>query len=152
MQRPISSCLAIFMLAFMVTGCALSTFKAKTGSGDSGAPRAIIKTEKDAAISSIDGKTVFITSSNWWIPLVTKTKASVLPGEHTLLIKYVKTGWSSSGIETVLNAKPGKTYVLKVERLDAEPKEGELVLIAVKKPQAVRIKVWTEEMTNEKEG
>lgn len=152
MQRPISSCLTIFVLAFMVAGCALSTYKVKTGSGDPGAPRALIKTGQDAAIGSIDGKTVFITSRNWWVPIVTKTSASVLPGEHTLLIKYAKTGWSSSGIETVLNARPGKTYLVKVERLDAEPKEGELVFIAVKKPQAVRIKVWLEEMKNDDQG
>ena len=152
MQRPVSSCLLIFVLVFMVAGCSLNTFKASTGSGDPGAPRAFIKTEKDAAISSIDGKTVFVTARNWWVPVVTKTSASVLPGQHTLVIKYAKTGWSSSGIETILSAEPGKTYLVKVGRLDAEPKEGDLVFIAVKKPQTARIKVWIEEMTTAKEG
>lgn len=150
MQRPVSLSLSIFVIAFMVSGCALNTFKAKTGSGDPDALRAIIKTGKDAAISSIDGKTVFVTSRNWWVPIVTKTSASVLPGKHTLIIKYAKTGWSSFGIETVLNAAPGKTYLVKVERLEVEPKEGDLVFIAVKKPQAARIKVWLEESTDEK--
>lgn len=152
MQRTVSLSLSIVVFAFMVTGCALNTFKARTGSGDPGAPRALIKTEKDAAISSIDGKTVFVAARNWWVPVVTKTSASVLPGQHTLVIKYAKTGWSSSGIETVLTAEPGKSYLVKVEQLDAESKEGGLVFIAVKKPQTARIKVWIEEMTNAKEG
>ena len=146
MKRPNNASLAILVAALIATGCALNTYNAKTGSGDPGAPRAIIKTEKDAAISSIDGKTVYVTARNWWVPLVTKTRASVLPGQHTLVVKYAKTGWTSSGIETILKAKPGKTYIVKVERLDDGTKEGKLVFTAEKKPQSARISVWIEEM------
>lgn len=128
--------ISVFIL---LSGCALSTFKAKTGSGDLQAPRAIVATDKHVAISHIDGKTVFVTARNWWVPVVTKTKASLIPGEHTLTITYAVTGWTSVGCQVTLNAQPGKTYVVKGKRLDFDNATG---FAAVKQPQITTVVVW----------
>lgn len=144
MIRQKTTTLLALTMAIMVTGCALSTFRARTGTGDSTAHRAILLTENDAAISRIDGKTVFVTSRNWWVPIVTKTRASVIPGEHTLVLNYAKTGWSGTGIETTLTAEPGKTYIVRAQRLKSDPIGEMLVFTAEKKPQIAKIKVWIE--------
>jgi hypothetical protein len=71
--------------------------------------------------------------------VVTKTRASLMPGEHTLTIKYAVTGWSSLGCRLVLDAQPGKTYIVKGKRLPDENPEG---FVAAKKPQLVKVVVW----------
>ncbi len=139
MQRKIVLTLSLVLVGMLASGCALSTFKAKSGSGDPGATRALVKPEKNVAISDIDGKTVFVTARNWWVPIVTKTRASLMPGEHTLTIRYAVTGWSSLGCRLVLDAQPGKTYIVKGQRQPYENAEG---FVAAKKPQLVKVVVW----------
>jgi hypothetical protein len=127
------------LVLLLAAGCAVNTFKAKSGSGDPEASRALVKPEKNVAISDIDGKTVFVTARNWWVPIVTKTRASLMPGEHTLTITYAVTGWSSLGCQVRIDAQPGKTYIVKGQRLPYESSEG---LVAAKKPQLVKVVVW----------
>lgn len=67
------------------------------------------------AIGDIDGKDVFVTARNWWVPVVTKTRAAVLPGEHTLHIKYAVAVWQSLGCELKVEAESGKTYRVKAK-------------------------------------
>lgn len=134
--------ISIAMIFILVTGCTMSTFKAKTGSGDPEVPRALFMTQKNVAISSIDGKDVFVAARNWWVPVVTKTKASVIPGEHTLVITYAQTGWSSLGCRMIIEAQPGKTYVVKGKRLPFDNASG---FVAVKRPQIATVVVWVED-------
>ena len=133
------SAVAIFL---MITGCTMSTLKAKTGSGDPESPRALFTTQKNVAISSIDGKNVFVTARNWWVPVVTKTRASVIPGEHTLVVKYAQTGWSNIGCQLTVDAQSGKTYVVKGKRLPFDNASG---FVAVKRPQIATVVVWVED-------
>ena len=139
MRRVICLGYISIMIVLLVSGCALSTFKAKSGSGDPDAARALFKPEKNVAISDVDGKTVFVTARNWWVPVVTKTKASVIPGEHTLTIKYAQPGWSSLGCRVTIDAQPGKTYIVKGRRLPQDDAHG---FVAAKKPQVVKVAVW----------
>ena len=139
MRRQIIRGLSMALVLLLAAGCAVNTFKAKSGSGDPEAPRALVKPEKNVAISDIDGKTVFVTARNWWIPVVTKTRASLMPGEHTLTIKYAVAGWSSLGCQVNLDAHPGKTYIVKGKRLPYENPDG---FVAAKKPQLVKVVVW----------
>ena len=132
----------IAMLSFCVIGCGLVTVKAKSGSGDPSAPRAVILPEKNVAIKSIDGKKAFVTERNWWVLVVTKTRASVLPGEHTLEIAYAVTGWSSLGCRMILDAQPGQTYVLKAKPLPFENTPG---VATIKRPQINKVVVWMED-------
>jgi hypothetical protein len=133
------SAIAIFL---MITGCTMSTFKAKTSSEDPESPRALFTTQKNVAISSIDGKNVFVTARNWWVPVVTKTRASVTPGEHTLVVKYAQTGWSNLGCQLTVDAQSGKTYVVKGQRLPFDNASGFPV---VKRPQIATVMVWVED-------
>lgn len=125
-----------------VTGCAINTYNAKSGSGDPTAQRAIFAPEKNVAISSIDGNTVFVTARNWWIPVITKTKASVMPGTHTLTVKYAKTGWSSLGCEVTFDARSGKTYVVKGKQMEFDNSSG---FAAVKRPRIATVVIWVED-------
>lgn len=134
--------ISVATILIMVTGCTMSTFKAKTGSGDPEATRALFTTQKNVAISSIDGKDVFVTARNFWVPVVTKTKASVLPGEHTLTIKYAQAGWSSLGCRVTFDAQSGKTYVVKGKRLPFDNASG---FATVKRPQIATVVVWVED-------
>lgn len=134
--------LVAMVMVMMICGCAASTFKAKSGSGDPEAPRAILMTAKNVAISSIDGKNVFVTARNWWIPIVTKTKASLIPGEHTLVIRYAQTGWSSLGCQLKIDAQPGRTYVIKGKKM---PFEGAAGFTAVMRPRAIKVVIWVED-------
>lgn len=131
--------IGIAVLLLIASGCTTSTFKAKTGAGDSDAPRALFMTQKNIAISNIDGQDVFVTEGNWWVPVVTKTKASVIPGEHTLTITCAQTGWSSLGCRITLDAQSGKTYLVKGKRLPFDNASG---FAAVKRPQIATVVVW----------
>jgi len=130
----------ILMTTLLVAGgCTMSTYKAKTGDGNGTAERALVKPEKNVAISRIDGKTVFVTARNWWVPVVTKTRASLMPGEHNLLITYAQTGWSSLGCQVTLDAQPGKTYVVKAK---AKPFDNTTGFAAVNQPQIASVVIW----------
>lgn len=138
MKKQIWLYLCAITVFIPLSGCALNTFKARTGSGDSQAPRAIVVPEKNVAISDIDGKTVYVTARNWWIPVVTNTKASLIPGDHTLIINYAVTGWSSVGCQMTFTVQSGKRYCVKGKRIDFDNASG---FAAVKKPQIVSVVV-----------
>lgn len=131
------------IVATIVCGCTWNTYHAKSGTGDAQAPRAVFKPEKNVAISNIDGKRVFVTARNWWVPVATKTMASVMPGKHTLVIKYAQAGWSSLGCRVTIDAQPGKAYTVKAKRLPADGSQG---FKAVKNPQMRKIVVWVEDV------
>jgi hypothetical protein len=148
MQKKTGIVISIVIIISMATGCGMSTLTAKTGSGDPAAPRALFMTEKNVAISTIDGKNVFVTARNWWVPAVTKTKASVMPGKHTLVVTYAQTGWSSRGCRVTIDAQPGRTYLVKGKRLPFDNASG---FAAVKRPQIATVVVWVEDaQTGEK--
>jgi hypothetical protein len=133
------------LVLLLMAGCALNTFKARTGSGDPQAPRAIVAPEKNVAISDIDGKTVFVTARNWWVPVVTNTRASLMPGEHTLTIKYAVTGWTSVGCQLTFEAQSGKRYTIHGKKLDFDNATG---FAAVKQPQIISVVVWVTDTDN----
>jgi hypothetical protein len=81
MRRNACWGMVTIVVAVLVCGCTWNTYNAKSGSGDPEAPRALFITEKHVAISNIDGKKVFVTARNWWVPVFTKTQASDIPGE-----------------------------------------------------------------------
>lgn len=139
MKKQIGLCLGAISVLVLLGGCALNTLKARTGSGDPEAPRAIVAPEKNVAISDIDGRTVFVTARNWWIPVATNTKASLIPGEHTLTVKYAVTGWSSGGCRVTFNAQSGKRYIVKGKRIDFDNASG---FAAVKQPRIAGVWVW----------
>jgi hypothetical protein len=133
--------IAIILMTTLLVGggCTMSTYKAETGNGDASTEWVLVKPEKNIAISRIDGKTVFVTARNWWVPVVTKTRASLKPGEHNLVITYARTGWTSQGCQVTLDAQPGKTYVVKAK---AKPFDNATGFAAVNQPQIASVVVW----------
>ena len=103
------------------------------------------------AISNIDGKNVFVTKRNWWVPIVTKTSAKVLPGEHTLEIKYAVAGWQSLGCRQTVDVEAGKIYRVKAKAYALDAPEASDGFVTVMKPRTAKIVVWMEDdTTNEK--
>ncbi len=139
MKQWTTLAVGLMILLSLFGGCAAVTHKAQTGDGDANAERTLVKPEKNVAISRIDGKTVFVTARNWWVPVVTKTRASLKPGEHNLVITYAQTGWSSQGCQVTLDAQAGKTYVVKAK---AQPFDNATGFAAVNQPQIASVVVW----------
>ena len=151
MKRLLSLVYFIVVVVLVVCGCSANTYKSYGWFKKPEQPPAVFKPDKNVAISNIDGKNVFVTKRNWWVPIVTKTSAELLPGEHTLEIKYAVAGWQSLGCRQTVDVEAGKIYRIKAKAYALDTPEASDGFIAVMKPRATRVVVWFENAaTNEK--
>jgi hypothetical protein len=151
MKRLLSFVTFAVVAILVLGGCGANTYKSYGWFKTPEQPPAIFKPDKNVAINNIDSKNIFVTTRNWWLPIVTKTRAAVLPGEHTLHIKYAVAGWQSLGCELKVEAESGKTYSVKAKSYAMDAPEGRDGFIAVNKPRAARVVVWVKDTaTDEK--
>ena len=145
---------AVLTLAlFFVTGCGLTRAKGYSGLGKSDEEIAVIEVKKDFSITNLNGREVYVSQRNWYIPPVApglgKTKAALLPGENVLRVSMDVPGWDGGPCYFKVQAEAGKTYLLTGEFSGAvSGQEGSYR--ATRGWEEKTVKIWLEEEGTQK--